>query len=162
MQNRAWGNEYRMTLVCVDDYQDSILRGRLYNPYFSTGSSFQSLMEFLRRMEELLDEMQFPQSFTAVRAFGDPPQRKAASPPVQEVQEGKCATFSVRVLFAGISYLVGGQKGGELPQCTGTGPADGQCSARRNVQKSETGTRFSVMRCMTEDLCVPVRAHNRK
>ena len=99
MQNRAWGNEYRMTLVCVDDYQDSILRGRLYNPYFSTGSSFQSLMEFLRRMEELLDEMQFPQSFTAVRAFGDPPQRKAASPPVQEVQEGKCATFSVRVLF---------------------------------------------------------------
>ena len=93
MQNRAWGNEYRMTLVCVDDYQDSILRGRLYNPYFSTGSSFQSLMEFLRRMEELLDEMQFPQS------FGDPPQRKAASPPVQEVQEGKCATFSVRVLF---------------------------------------------------------------
>ena len=87
MQNRAWGNEYRMTLVCVDDYQDSILRGRLYNPYFSTGSSFQSLMEFLRRMEELLDEMQFPQSFTA------------ASPPVQEVQEGKCATFSVRVLF---------------------------------------------------------------
>ena len=96
MQNRAWGNEYRMTLVCVDDYQDSILRGRLYNPYFSTGSSFQSLMEFLRRMEELLDEMQFPQSFTAVRAFGDPPQRKAASPPVQE---GKCATFSVRVLF---------------------------------------------------------------
>lgn len=99
MQNRAWGNEYRMTLVCVDDYQDSILRGRLYNPYFSTGSSFQSLMEFLRRMEELLDEMQFPQSFTAVRAFGDPPQKKAASPPVQEVQEGKCATFSVRVLF---------------------------------------------------------------
>ena len=95
MQNRAWGNEYRMTLVCVDDYQDSILRGRLYNPYFSTGSSFQSLMEFLRRMEELLDEMQFPQSFTAVRAFGDPPQRKAASPPVQEVQEGKCATLRV-------------------------------------------------------------------
>ena len=64
--------------------------------------------------------------------------------------------------LAGISYLVGGQKGGELPQCTGTGPADGQCSARRKVQRSETGTRFSVMRCMTEDLCEPVWAHNRK
>ncbi len=39
MQNRAWGNECRMTLVCVDDYQDSILRGRLYNPYYSINIS---------------------------------------------------------------------------------------------------------------------------
>lgn len=61
MQDRAWGNEYRMTLVCVDDYQDGILRGRLYNPYFSAGNTFRSLMEFFRTMEELLDGMQFPQ-----------------------------------------------------------------------------------------------------
>lgn len=117
MQNRAWGNEYRTTLVCVDDYQDRILRGRLYNPYFSEGSSFQSLMEFFRRMEDLLDEMQFPQSFTAARAFGEPPQRKAASPPGQEVQEGRCATFAVRVLFrqnaswqGSVTWLEGGRE----------------------------------------------------
>lgn len=99
MQNRAWGNEYRTTLVCVDDYQDSILRGRMYNPYFPEGKTFRSLMEFLRAMEELLDEMQFPQSFTVARTFADPPQMKAGSPPEQKVQEGRCATFAVRVLF---------------------------------------------------------------
>ena len=117
MQNRAWGNEYRTTLVCVDDYRGKVLRGRLYNPYFSTGSSFQSLMEFFRRMEDLLDEMQFPQSFTAARVFADPPQRKAASPPGQEAQEGRCATFSVRVLFrqnaswqGSVTWLEGGRE----------------------------------------------------
>jgi hypothetical protein len=117
MQNRAWGNEYRMTLVCVDDYQDSILRGRLYNPYFSTGNTFRSLMEFFRTMEELLDGMQFPQSFTAARTFADSPQMKAVSPPGQEVQEGRCATFAVRVLFrqnatwqGSVTWLEGGRE----------------------------------------------------
>lgn len=117
MQNRAWGNEYRMTLVCVDDYQDGILRGRLYNPYFSAGNTFRSLMEFFRTMEELLDGMQFPQSFTAARTFDDSPQMKAASPPGQEVQEGRCATFAVRVLFrqnatwqGSVTWLEGGRE----------------------------------------------------
>lgn len=117
MQDRAWGNEYRMTLVCVDDYQDGILRGRLYNPYFSAGNTFRSLMEFFRTMEELLDGMQFPQSFTAARTFDDSPQMKVASPPGQEVQEGRCATFAVRVLFrqnatwqGSVTWLEGGRE----------------------------------------------------
>lgn len=117
MQDRAWGNEYRMTLVCVDDYQDGILRGRLYNPYFSAGNTFRSLMEFFRTMEELLDGMQFPQSFTAARTFDDSSQMKAASPPGQEVQEGRCATFAVRVLFrqnatwqGSVTWLEGGRE----------------------------------------------------
>lgn len=75
MQGRAWGNEYRTTIVCVDEYQDSILSGRLYHPCLSEGDSFRSLMEFFRKMEDLLDGMQFPQSFTAVRSFSDPPLR---------------------------------------------------------------------------------------
>ena len=52
MQGRAWGNEYRTTIVCVDEYQDSILSGRLYHPCLSEGDSFRSLMEFFRKMED--------------------------------------------------------------------------------------------------------------
>ena len=69
MQGGAWGNEYRTTIVCVDEYQNSVLSGRLYHPYLPEGDSFHSLMEFFRKMEDLLDGMQFPQSFTAVRSF---------------------------------------------------------------------------------------------
>lgn len=99
MQGRAWGNEYRTTIVCVDEYQDSILSGRLYHPCLSEGDSFRSLMEFFRKMEDLLDGMQFPQSFTAVRSFSDPPLRTGRPPgarpcgkdDVQRLQSGCCS-----------------------------------------------------------------------
>lgn len=98
MQGGAWGNEYRTTIVCVDQYQDRVFSGRIYHPYLADGDSFHSLMEFFWKMEDLLDTMQFPQSFTAVRRFSKPPLR-SARPPGVDVLEGRCATFAVRVLF---------------------------------------------------------------
>ena len=98
MQGVAWGNEYRTTIVCVDTYENSVFSGRLYHPYLPEGDTFRSLMEFFRKMENLLDEMQFPQSFTAVRSFSTPPMR-TGRPPGADVREGRCATFAVRVLF---------------------------------------------------------------
>lgn len=99
MPMKQWGNAYRTTVVCVDSYDEHVLRGRLYNPHQPEGIAFRSVMEFLLRMEDLLDDMHFPQSFSAVRSFGAPPERTAASPPAAERQEGQCATFAVRVLF---------------------------------------------------------------
>ncbi len=99
MPMKQWGNAYRTTVVCVDSYDEHVLRGRLYNPHRPEGVAFRSAMEFLLRMEDLLDDMHFPQSFSAVRSFGAPPERTAASPPAAERQEGQRATFAVRVLF---------------------------------------------------------------
>ena len=56
-------------------------------------------MEFLTRMEDLLDQMQFPQSFAAVRSFQPAPRSAEESPPEPGVQEGKLGTFVVRVIF---------------------------------------------------------------
>ena len=98
MQGRAWGNEYRTTIVCVDEYQDSILSGRIVSSVPFGRRLFSQLMEFFRKMEDLLDGMQFPQSFTAVRSFSDPPLR-TGRPPGADMREGRCATFAVRVLF---------------------------------------------------------------
>lgn len=99
MQMKQWGNTYRTTVVCVDSYAHHILQGRLYNPYLSEGAAFYSAMEFLLRMENLLDDMRFPQPFSAVRSFGAPPERIVAAPSAAKCQEGQCATFAVRVLF---------------------------------------------------------------
>lgn len=99
MPMKQWGNAYRTTVVCADSYDEHVLRGRLYNPHQPEGIAFRSAMEFLLRMEDLLDDMHFPQSFSAVRSFGAPPERTAASPPAAERQEGQRATFAVRVLF---------------------------------------------------------------
>ena len=99
MPGRVQGNEYRTTQVCVDDRQDGRFSGRLYNPYWEGGVPFSSVMEFLTRMEELLDQMQFPQSFAAVRSFQPAPRPAEESPPEPGAQEGKLGTFVVRVIF---------------------------------------------------------------
>lgn len=99
MGGRIRGNEYRTTVVCIDSYDQGILVGRFYNPYLKHGEHFQSLTQFLFKMEQALDAMQLPQSFSAMRAFAPPPEPKTGGPPEPELQEGKLATFAVRVIF---------------------------------------------------------------
>lgn len=98
MPGRIYGNEYRVTTVCVDHYHRGAVSGRLYHSYLPDGAEFASLLEFFREMEDLLDEMSFPQSFTAVRSFSEPPPR-LEKPPGPAVQEGRCGTFLLRILF---------------------------------------------------------------
>jgi len=91
------GNEYRTTIVCVDTYENDVPKGKIYNPFLTGGASFQSLMQFILQMENLLDEMRFPQSFTAKREFA--PVESAPAPTAEQATTGDLATFSVRVLF---------------------------------------------------------------
>ena len=116
MQGRTWGNEFRTTTVCVDEYDGQVPKGRLYNPYWGM-VPFSSLMEFLLSMEELLDSMNFPQSFTAARSFSQPREGMEYIPSEGEIQAGKCGTFAVRVYFrqnaswqGSVSWLEGGRE----------------------------------------------------
>ena len=99
MPGRVQGNEYRTTLVCVDDRKDGRFSGRLYNPYWEGGAAFNGVMDFLVKMEELLDQMKLPQSFTAKRSFGPLPGSAATPEPDLTRRHGEAATFSIRVLF---------------------------------------------------------------
>ena len=99
MQTRIRGNEYRTSIVCVDSYHNGILQGRFYNPYLESGEGFQSLSQFLIKMEQTLDRMNLPQSFTAIRSFAPPPERPPGDTPASEIREGALATFALRVIF---------------------------------------------------------------
>ena len=98
MTAKAWGNVYRSTTVCIDSYEKGILTGRLFNPYFDTGQSFESLTQFLFLMEQALDTMSFPQSATVTRTFADPPHERPGRPET-DFRQGQTATFVVKVLF---------------------------------------------------------------
>ena len=98
MTTRAWGAEYRITTVCIDSYENGELKGRFYNPYLSGGHSFQSVTQFLLRMEQALDAMDFPKAFAATRTFSPPPEHETG-PPGTEYRPGDEATFAVRILF---------------------------------------------------------------
>lgn len=92
-------NEYRSTTVCVDSYENHVFSGRFYNPFYPDGRKFRSLTEFLREMENMMDEMVFPQSFSNRRSFWDSDARCLDTAQSDPVQVGVRGTFIVRVLF---------------------------------------------------------------
>lgn len=97
---RARGNQYRANRVCIDSYQDGVLMGRLYNPASDKEIAFQSMSQFLLGMEELLDRMNFPQSFAAARSFTDlAPELSGGITPMTAEPVGALGTFVVRVFF---------------------------------------------------------------
>ena len=99
MQTKLWRNEYRTTKVCIDSYENQILVGRFYNPCYQEGVSFCSVMDFLKKMENMLDQMNFPQSFSEMKTFSKTPTTMMSKPYEEKIQQGKVATFSLRVLF---------------------------------------------------------------
>lgn len=69
MGDRAVANKYRDTVVCVDSYNERVMKGRIYNPFFDGSIKFNGLMSFILAMEELLDEMKYPQAYEQRRSF---------------------------------------------------------------------------------------------
>ena len=99
MDGSKWENQYRTTIVCIDNYENGILSGRMYNAHIPDGDSFHSTIEFLKKMESMLDEMKFPQSFRANRVFCQHPEPKVAAPPMGSPPSGAYGTFHLKVLF---------------------------------------------------------------
>lgn len=98
MQKKYAANEYRSTLIYVDSYENCELHGRICHPTMPGSLSFDSMMHFLLQMEELLDGMNFPQSFTAKRSFA-PSEFGFARPQMGEERQGRLASFVVKILF---------------------------------------------------------------
>ena len=96
---KMWGNEYRTTMVCIDSYENRVPVGRFYNRYYPEGVRFESLIDLLKKMEDMLDRMQFPQPFASVRNFVEVSTPEDGLPGGPAPLEGKYATFEVRVLF---------------------------------------------------------------
>lgn len=98
MMTRALGAQYRTTTVCIDSYESGVPSGRFYNQWLEEGRMFHSMSSFLLEMEQALDSMDFPKSFTAVRTFAETP---TGLPALGEpgFRPGCAATFEVRVMF---------------------------------------------------------------
>ena len=127
-----WGNAYRATTVCVDTYHHRVLSGRLYNPALpAEGLRFESLVEFLLAMEDLLNETHFPPVLYRRAVLSDifPAGSRARRRADGNREAGHL--YGVGALppehqLARICILAGNRTGRKLPQCAGTGPADEQ------------------------------------
>ncbi|MBO5778455.1 MAG: hypothetical protein J6R82_02690 [Clostridia bacterium] len=90
---------FETTIICIDQYENKRLCGRMYNTSHDDGYVFQSTMELLLSMESTLGDANSPQSYSCKRVF-----RPASEHPIIEKmqegpREGERATFSLRVLF---------------------------------------------------------------
>ena len=100
MQMKKWENEYRTTMICIDDYEGQVPTGRFYNLHCEDGVRFHGVMDLIKKLESMLDQMKFPQSFSLVRTFSSAqPSGDNRAPSGSQAQSGKLATFAVRVLF---------------------------------------------------------------
>ncbi len=98
MTSRIRGEGYRTTMVCIDSYENGVPVGRIFHPYLEEAIVFYGTMQLLQEMEQMMDQMEFPKSFTAIRTFA-----RASScttgPPVDPRQRGETATFAIKLLF---------------------------------------------------------------
>ena len=99
MHQKRWGDNYRTTMICIDSYEKSVPAGRFYNQHCPDGIDFYGAIDLIKKMETMLDEMSFPQSFSAIRSFAEKPLVALNGTTNEVTYKGKTATFSVRVLF---------------------------------------------------------------
>ena len=99
MRPEICGNVFRTTLLCIDSYDDRILKGHFSNSYYEDGVPFESTMDFLIKMESMLEEMNWPQSFSIRRSFQNTEEKSSSVLSNGTIKEGNKATFSLRILF---------------------------------------------------------------
>lgn len=100
MREKKWGNAYRTTVICIDSFSQGVLSGRLCNPALEDGKEdFCGVLELLRKVDAMLDGMEYPQSFTARRSFQPPENWTVASGQPSPIRHGERATFAVRIMF---------------------------------------------------------------
>lgn len=100
MNKPLYGNQYRISKVCVDSYTDRVLEGRIYqyNSEFEDGICFRSTIEFLNYMEFIMKTTHFP-DYQECRAFQKSGEMQIVQPSSESKKKGQMGTFVVKMLF---------------------------------------------------------------
>lgn len=98
MLQTMWAGENRRMTVCVDSYENSVMKGRILTAEQGM-ASFESLIQFLQRVEAILEEQQAPQSYTSMRKFSDLIPMTEGTVSSNSIGKGVKATFELQVLF---------------------------------------------------------------
>ena len=99
MSVKMYENGYQTTMICIDSYDNSIPVGRFYSQHTAEGTRFYGAIDLIKKMEVMLDELGYPQSFSRVRSFTKKPVVDMVSPAEDINDKGKVATFITNVMF---------------------------------------------------------------
>lgn len=98
MTQQVWRSYSDRILACVDSYHNSVPKGRIHSHYRGT-DGFESLSQFLIKLDALLDERNMPQSYTAHRTFASVMDHPGKGTLSSQLRKGTKATFDIQVIF---------------------------------------------------------------
>lgn len=93
--------EMKTSVVRVTSYENKTCRGVLVNPYFEHEMAFDNILGLLFMMEEMLDDLNYPQKAVEKRSLvSDASSRSVKAPaPSGQSEPPPLATFKIQVLF---------------------------------------------------------------
>ena len=71
------------------------MKGFISNPFFEKSIGFDSTMEFLTKMQDIIEEMDYPKPYRLMRSFEASP----VNADCESADRGEVATFIVKILF---------------------------------------------------------------
>ena len=98
MKTQIYCDPARAYVICVDSYEDKILRGRIHNILLDSSVPFTGAVDMLIKMESLLDQAKLVQSYSVKRAFS-PNKLPETAADGRPALDGKTATFTLKLLF---------------------------------------------------------------
>ena len=116
--SKVSGEICRTIRLCVDSYERGEMKGRYYHPSLGIGGRmFDSLTHFLISAENLLDAVNYPQAFTAMRSFARASNAVAGELTDSQSRTGERGTFVIRLLYRRhtswqgcVTWLEGGEE----------------------------------------------------
>ena len=93
-----WVPQNRKTTLCIDSYGSGVLQGRLCGADVAV-EPFESFVQFLLKMDMILEERQEPQAYTAARSFSPILLPLESCISTAGYHKGRCATFELQILF---------------------------------------------------------------
>jgi len=106
-------NEMCYIQICIDEYENQEIRGRLYNAYYEEAILFGSSMDMIRKLDEIFDKFGYPHATMNIRRFEIERPVKEEETRLQKQKilraqekeatkhnvKGKLATLRTRIMF---------------------------------------------------------------
>lgn len=89
----------KSSLIYITGYESRKLSGYIENPYFPQEQYFDNLVEFLLIMDNLCDEICYPQRATESRSFVKSSEEHSVEAKAPQKREKAIATFKLNILF---------------------------------------------------------------
>ena len=94
--------EFRTSVIAVDDYSSADFSGKLYNPFYTQCVQIRSFQQLIKELDSLMDEIGCPMSGMEKRSFtkySHADSRAIFFTDKDHASKGKVATFAIRIQY---------------------------------------------------------------